>query len=320
MRRHTFALVFTSFLIGSNALALDEIPQTTSNLEREQNAKREQEEELDENVFMAIVLVAVLAVPVVVVSLFLVVRKDSSGPTNPGRRAESRKPRTKPAERQPAERSSLADRPGLAARLEGYTAAKAKAEPIGGGKPNEHPPFFLVRATYKAKRGRMARIYVLAEELLVIDAGPGADFHGAAGVAAAALSGGGAIGAFIGGAVGSMIADDERTGGEAFQQKLDRLNLDGLLEWAKEEGNLRAPFADLVGVSIDAGGDSYRRDGARTIGRFRFRYLKRGEYSFEFLCPAEVRGGIELLKRVMSTDLYVGSGWDEVTARYLEGV
>jgi hypothetical protein len=117
-----------------------------------------------------------------------------------------------------------------------------------------------------------------------------------------------------------MIADDERTGGEAFQQKLDRLNLESLLEWAKEEGNFRAPFADLVGVSIDAGGDSYRRDGARTIGRFRFRYLKRGEYSFEFLCPAEVRGGIELLKRVMSTDLHVGSGWDEVTARYLEGV
>jgi hypothetical protein len=104
------------------------------------------------------------------------------------------------------------------------------------------------------------------------------------------------------------------------QQKLDRLNLEGLLEWSKEDGNFRAPFAQVVGVSIDAGGRSYRRDGARTLGTFRFRFLKRGEYTFEFLCPAEVRGAIELLRRAMSDGVHVGSGWDEVTARYLEGV
>ena len=328
MRRHIFAILIASLVAIPTTFATDEAqPQAVSNLQREQSAFEEQNEESNSNIFLLLLLMAALAVPVAIVGLLLIGKKETSRPFGPDERAEpptrrkpsaddsQPKPRTEAAETQP-----LADRPGLATRLQGHTPPKPTGQIPPGIKAGEHPPYFMVRATYKAKRDRMARIYVLADELLVIDAGPGSDFHAAAGVTAAVLTGGGIIGSIIGSAVGSMIADDQRTKGEVLQQKLDRLNLEGLLKWAMEDGNVRAPFADIVGVSIDAGGRSFRADGARTIGTFRFRFLKRGEYAFDFLSPIEVRGAIELVRRAMSNNFHVGSGWDEVTARCLEGV
>ena len=55
-------------------------------------------------------------------------------------------------------------------------------------------------------------------------------------------------------------------------------------------------------------------------GMFRFRHLGNGEFTIEFLNGAEVRGAIELLRRVLGAGLHVGKGRDDVTAVYLQGM
>jgi hypothetical protein len=167
----------------------------------------------------------------------------------------------------------------------------------------------------------MTRIYVLENEMLVIDGGAGADMNEVAGIAAAAATGGGILGAMIGGAVGTMVADTQKAKGEAFQRKLDQLDVGGLLKWAQEAGNFRAKFTDVVGLSIDPPNRGMWRERTRGVGTFRFRHLQRGEFSFEFLIGAEIRGAIELIRRSAGgASLQVGNGWDEATAAYLVGL
>lgn len=226
-----------------------------------------------------------------------------------------------PAPEQPPQQAPARTtaRPELARRLAGHVApvAPAAAPVVEHG---EAPPYFLVRATYRSRHERMTRIYIRTTEILVIDAGPGADLNVGAGLAAAALTGGGVIGAFVGGAVGGMVADALKAKGEAIQQRLNQLDLVGLLEAARTAGNLRAPLTGLVGVTIDPPSKSRRADRTSAVGTFRFRHLKGGEYTFEFLNGAELRGAVELLRRVLGPALHVGQGWDEATAVYLRGV
>jgi hypothetical protein len=125
----------------------------------------------------------------------------------------------------------------------------------------------------------------------------------------------------IGGAVGTMVADTQKAKGEAFQRKLDQLDLGGLLKWAGEAGNFRAKFPDVVGLSIDPPSRGMWRERTRGVGVFRFRHLQRGEFTFEFLIGAEIRGAIELIRRSAGgASLQVGNGWDEATAAYLVGL
>ena len=44
------------------------------------------------------------------------------------------------------------------------------------------------------------------------------------------------------------------------------------------------------------------------------------QHTFEFLSGTEVRGAIELLRRMLGQSLQVGHGWDDATAVYLAGV
>lgn len=220
---------------------------------------------------------------------------------------------------------SIDERPELARRLQPYMTAPAlsckrpeDSTLVPGG---DVPPFFLARATYRARFQRMTRVYVLPNELLIIDAGPGADQNVSAGVAANVLSGGGALGAFIGSAVGTMVADDQKARGEVLQKRLDGLSRPALLRWATEEGNFRAKFEDVIGLSIDPPSNAAGwRDRSRSVGTFRFRHLRRGEYAFEFLCPAELRGAAELLRRAVGANFHLGTNWDEATAGYLTGL
>ena len=73
-------------------------------------------------------------------------------------------------------------------------------------------------------------------------------------------------------------------------------------------------------MTVDPPGRSIWRDESRTVGTFRFCDTKRGEFTFEFLCGVEVRGAVELLRRVLGPALHVGSAWDDATAVYLAGV
>jgi hypothetical protein len=80
------------------------------------------------------------------------------------------------------------------------------------------------------------------------------------------------------------------------------------------------PVAELVGVTIDPPGAARWGERTRAVGTFRFRHPGRDEFSFEFLNGAEVRGAVELLRRVLGASLRVGQGWDEATAMYLTGL
>jgi hypothetical protein len=262
-----------------------------------------------------ILLVVVVVIGVASVTLFLIFfgGKEKARPEDPDERAERpRRPRPEPSESQP-----LAERPALAARLQPYLPATPAAE-APGQQAGEPPPYFLVRATYRAKSERMARIYVLPAELLVIDAGAGSDMNQAAGITAAVLTGGGLVGALVGSAVGAIVAEGQKTSGEVLQLRLDRLSLPALLEWATQPGNFRARFEDLTGVSIDPPTRSSWRPNSRGVGTFRFHHLKRGEFTFEFLSPVELRGAVELLRRAIGNQFHLGTGWDDLTASYLE--
>jgi hypothetical protein len=216
-----------------------------------------------------------------------------------------------------ADRETLADRPAHPARPEPYLPATSQKAAVG----SEPPPYFLVRSTDRARFERMTRIYVLPEELLVVDVGSGSDHNLVAGVVAAKLSGGGMIGALVGGAVSTMVADDRKSRGEAIQQQLDRLDLAALLEVAASKGNFRAPLRDVLRIEIDPPEPaSMWRPKSRAVGTFRFRDIKRGEFHFEFLCAVELRGAIEVLRRNDGSSLRVGTGWDSATARYIESL
>jgi hypothetical protein len=310
--RHINLSLVVAILFCAAACAGDQLevqpPRKKTQLELDAEAAKLQKPAEEPNALLILLVVGGIAVPVVVFGLYLIVRNEPTPPIGPDDRAERPRPKRSAEPGQP-----VAERPGLKARLEPYLPATSHSAALPGPDTGSAPPFFLVRAIYKAKYNRMARIYVLPEELLVIDAGPGGDMNAAAGVTAAVLVGGGIIGSFIGGAVAEMVAEDQRVGGEAFQRKLDRLNLKGLLQWSTEEGNFRARFDELIGLSIDP---SFRF--SRAAGTFRFRLLKRGEYSFEFLCPVEIRGAIELLARAVGNSLHVGKGWDNATASYLK--
>jgi hypothetical protein len=296
-----------------------------SNLERESEAQQRAEDDEAGAFGVFLLAIAVLVVGALVAALVFFVRMQSSPPRKQEYSPHPRRPRSPDAEtvsdatptpppQHPAK--PLQERPGLASRLEPYLLSSPGGAMPGLAK-SEMPPFFLVRSTGKARFHRMTRIYVLPEEILVIDAGAGSDMNVAAGVTAAAVVGGGLIGGLIGSAVGTMFAEDQKARGEAMQQKLDRLSLPALLEWSTEPGNFRANVKDLVGIRIDPPSSSFWRNRGREIGTLRFRHMKRGEYTFEFLCGVELRGAVELLRRAAGSSVRVGDGWDEATASYI---
>lgn len=300
--------------------------QQKSKLELEEEVQKAQQEDgTDNTLLIALVAFTVVAVPMLVVGFVMFGRKEEPPTRDPDERSErpAKPRRPRGADEHPARKAegpTAVARPGLAARIKDYVPATVAAAPPAGSASGEAPPYFLVRATYRAMRNRMARIYVLPAEILVIDAGPGEDMNDVAGVAAATLAGGGLIGALIGGAVGTLVADTRKAKGEAFQQKLDRLDLAGLLEWATEEGNFRARFEDLTGLCVEPPTGSFWREKTRAVGTFRFHHRQRGEYTFEFLIGAEIRGAVELLRRSVGKELRLGGGWDPATACYLEGL
>jgi hypothetical protein len=290
-----------------------------SKLELEEEARKEQEpKEGVGTIFIVFVVFGLVAVPLVVVLYFVLGKKEKTTVAVEDERAARPKRTAGDLSGRPvSERPELARR--LGAQLPATATAPTARNPMDRVIEEPPPPFFVVRATYRARRDRMARIYVLPNEMLVIDCGSGADQNVAAGMAAAFAAGGGVVGAFVGTQVANMVADYQKAGGEVIQSRLDRLDLPALLGCATEEGNFRAGFDEVTGICIDP--PRARRTGekpSRGVGTLRFRHLRRGEYTFEFLNGAEIRGAVELLRRnSQAVRVNVGTGWDEATALYL---
>jgi hypothetical protein len=293
-----------------------------SKLQEEAEAHKAQAPEKFNPIWL-IVIFGVVMVPLVVVAVLVLGRKGESPEPESDERAVPPDPR-RPSQPRPARPElpagqPLTERPALAARLEGYTHAPTPAAVAAGGAAPEPPPYFLVRATSRARADRMTRIYVHSTELLVIDAGPGADCNKTAGFVAAAATGGGLLGALIGGAVGKAVADGQKDRGRAIQDGLDRLDLPTLQEWATTEvGNFRARLDEVLGIEIDPPlPATWWRGKSPALATFRFRHAKRGEFTFDFLTGVELRGAVEMLRSVFGDRLRIGGGWDDATAPFL---
>src|SRR5262245_2495615 len=297
-----------------------------SKLQDEADARKGQRTASDDglNPIWIVVIAGAVMLPMILMAVVVMRRNDdvrrpgrNEGALLPELRRRPLREGQSPGEDQP-EGEPLAERPGLAARLAPYTnVPPPAADPVTAAA--EQPPFFVVRATYRARFNRMTRIYVLPDELLVIDAGPGSDFNDTAGVSAAVLSGGGAIGALIGGMVGKAVADSQKESGESLQRGLDRLDLAALQEWASSErGNFRARLGDLLGVEIDppSRATMFRAKGP-ALAKFRFRHRSLGEFTFDILTGVELRGAVVTLQSALGDRLRIGSGWDEAMAPFL---
>jgi hypothetical protein len=262
--------------------------------------------------------------------------------------------------------------PSSVARLTNNAWLKS-VESVPATKTRDHLPYFQVRATHAGQDRRMARIYVLEKELVVIDIGPCFDGLPVTGPARTP-----------GDIIADAIAANEADNNIEFNlQKFDQLNRKGLLDLATKDGNIRAPFVELTDLSIDVvdtgtdwrdGDASTSREGrgsawpdgsastwsegrgsawpdgsgstwsegrgsawcdgsgskwrasartnwsqsARSVGTFRFRRIKGGAFTFEFMSWIVFHDAIELLRFAIARGLPVPSGLEEVTIKYAE--
>jgi len=356
MRDHIFVLLIATLLAGSTALAVDEEPaRPMSKLEREQaDIDRERSEATLRLTLLIVVLVVTTGTSILLLIYFLRIKKES------GREYLLRDERVEQIPTRLAPITMMATSSGFPSTVARQTnsAWLKSVESVPATKARDHLPYFQVRATYAGQDRRMARIYVLEKELVIIDIGPCSTGRSVAGPALTRDS--------IADAIAASAAENTIA---INLEKLDLLNLKGLLELATKDGNFRAPFAEMTDLSIDAmdtetdwregdgstwregrgsawregsgstwreGGGSASRDGseskwregartdwsqsARPVGTFQFRLLKGGAFTFDFISRVVLHDAMELLRCAIPRGLPASSGLEEVTAPYAEDV
>lgn len=222
------------------------------------------------------------------------------------------------------ERPTAISRPELARRLAPYLPGEQRATdpersaaltPVNG---DTTPPFFIVRAMHQSQTNRMVRLYFAPTELIAIDAGSGAEIHQTAGIAAAVVSGGGLLGALIGGVVSNVVADGVKSSAEAKQCQLDRLALEQLRLLAGTKRNFRAVWSDISHVSLEpAPSGSFWRAKSSALGRLTFTCRSRGMLQYEIMSYQDLTLARDLFERAIGNALKISSDWDELGAAAL---
>jgi hypothetical protein len=185
------------------------------------------------------------------------------------------------------------------------------ADSLSGSSSSYEMQYILVGSAGDSNRMRLSRIYVLPEELAVID-------NGEAGAANELVYwGGGPSGSGHG---TSNVADIRVANGEVMQ-RLHGYELAMPMESSKSGGHFRAQFVDLCDVSIVPSTTSSSGSSAsRPVGTLHFRHQKLGDFSFEIFSLVEVRGAIRLLTRALGNELRVAKEWDEIMPSYLSSL
>jgi hypothetical protein len=168
------------------------------------------------------------------------------------------------------------------------------------------PPFFQVRC------GRLLRVYVLPDELLLIEAGSGKDHQ-------QMQSGWVFMGGLIGGLIAGALADQSKEKDRARQWQLDTADTDELIRVASwQHGNVRAPAGGLCDVRIEPT-TCWQRwfVNPKSAGWLHLGHRECGQFRLEFLDPAEVRRAIDLLSALLGERLAINVVWDYAGKRYV---
>jgi hypothetical protein len=174
------------------------------------------------------------------------------------------------------------------------------------------PPYF------HGKSDRTYRVYVLADELLFLDAPAPEDRSGAENVVRGLSPMGGLLGAMIGGVISDAIAAGRKAEGRRRRDDLDRADLQDLQDMADgERTSFRAEVAGLAEVSIVALSFWERLFTETCAGRLSFHHRDHGRMTLTFRAPHDMRTAIQQLTAVLGDDLVVNAVWDHGKNRYV---
>lgn len=177
--------------------------------------------------------------------------------------------------------------------------------------PRPLPPYFETRYCQTWKANRCLRIYITAEELLFLDAGP-TDINQTQGQ-------GFAWGGLIGLVIGGMIADNRRKEAEARRADLKRADLRELRYLAREEStSFRARPEDLLDVRLEALTFWQRIGhwGTNCTGLLKFHHRDRGPYSLELATLEDMRRAMDLLPPVLGERFHLNAKWSHAHQRF----
>lgn len=173
------------------------------------------------------------------------------------------------------------------------------------------PRFFTVRGQKSMWSGRRRyRVYVMPDELLVIDAGPGDGRE----VMMLWLGTGG----LIGGLIGRMVAANMKEKTRQREYDLDCASpaeLRDLAEWGGK-GNARLALAEVADAVIEAP-TFWQGLGQQLAGWLRVRATGYGKRSFEFLDAPALRDAIALLQPLLGDRLDVNALFDMQSGKFV---
>jgi hypothetical protein len=210
-------------------------------------------------------------------------------------------------EERPARKPASGDpRRGGAVQMVTAGLRSSLAHPMGSVGP---PPYFVVKSGQ-----RWTRVYVMQEALLIIDIGVGKS------VAAGGV--GASQGGLIGGAIGSLIDDiithRNLTKMKEVMDKLDLLDTEDLVEFAKGGGrNYHLPVHELKYARMDAPSWWESIFHSQLQGHLRVRHQRKGEFRFVFERLEDMKSAMQLLPDVLGELLELNIVLDRRTWKYV---
>ena len=193
--------------------------------------------------------------------------------------------------------------------------ASGQPDPTRDLAPFGQPPSFNGRAD------RTFRIYVLADELLFLDAPASEDRSQGENMARnIGVLGGGLIGGMIGGAIADQMAAGRKAEARRRRDFLDCRTTDELQEMADHERtSFRAEVAGFGEASIVVLTWWERWFTENTAARLRFHHRDRGPMTLALPTPQDVRTAIQQLSALLGDALTVNAVWDYGSNRYVRG-
>ncbi len=196
---------------------------------------------------------------------------------------------------------------------------RAESVPTSRHGPVVEPLFFHARDCTKPDDPRIRRVYVLPEELLVIDLGPEKVKYGNRFGANLGMLLGGVIGSAIGQLVQSSLAPRHADWIEAKRRRLDQTPIREVLKLVGREPHHYGIEIDrvlLARLDPPTAANSLLRSDQQHAGRFYLRKRGKGELHLELLTLDDMHHALESLPAALGTLLASNVVFDPVTLRF----